>query len=233
MNKAKIKSDFQRQVIGNAPQEIEKKVHELIDWMVQAELRQWKNVSESLAKRRAQHDQELVGELGSFDYDRQKLLDTVGRAAQRAVDGYNQTEEIDRMAESVRTAVAGTAIIEVSALGLGAIITLLATTQLADVTGLMAAGTLALLGLFVLPARRKRAKSELSSKILELRERLMGSLTEQFEHEVERSRRRIEEAIGPYTRFVRAERQKLDRLETELGALDSAMAGLQLEIEKL
>jgi small GTP-binding protein len=233
MNKAKTKADFERQVIGRAPQEIEKKVDEIIDWMVEAELRQWQGVSDSLSKRRIEHDSRLVGEMGSFEYDRQKLLETVGRAAQDAVDGYSRAAEVDRMAESVRTAVAGTAIIEVSALGLGAIITLMATTQLADVTGLMAAGTLALLGLFVLPARRKRAKKELHAKILELREKLMSTLTEQFEREIERSRHRIEEAIGPYTRFVKAERQKLEELSSELRSSRDSMAGLQAEIEKL
>ena len=233
MNKAKIKADFERQVIGDAPQAIEKKVDEIIDWMVEAELRQWQGVSDSLSKRRIEHDSKLVGEIGSFEYDRQKLLETVGRAAQEAVDGYSRVAEIDRMAESVRTAVAGTAIIEVSALGLGAIITLMATTQLADITGLMAAGTLALLGLFVLPARRKRAKKELSNKILQLREKLMSSLTEQFERENERSRHRIEEAIAPYTRFVKAERQKLDELSAELKASKDSLAGLQNELEKI
>ena len=233
MNKDKIKAEFERKVIADAPQQIEKKVDEIIDWMVEAELRQWKGVSDSLSRRRIEHDSKLVGEIGSFEYDRQKLLETVGRAAQDAVDGYSRAAEIDRMAESVRTAVAGTAIIEVSALGLGAIITLMATTQLADVTGLMAAGTLALLGLFVLPARRKRAKTELSSKILQLREKLMSSLTEQFEREIERSRHRIEEAIAPYTRFVKAERQKLEELSVELEAAQNSMAGLQDEIEKL
>ncbi|MGB5295030.1 MAG: dynamin family protein [Thermoanaerobaculia bacterium] len=233
MNKAKIKADFERQVIGNAPQEIEKKVNEIIDWMVEAELRQWQGVSDNLSKRRLEHDSKLVGEIGSFEYDRQKLLETVGRAAQEAVDTYSRAAEIDRMAESVRTAVAGTAIIEVSALGLGAIITLMATTQVADVTGLMAAGTLALLGLFVLPARRKRAKKELSKKILQLRENLMSSLTQQFEREIERSRHRIEEAIAPYTRFVKAERQKLEELTTEIRTSKDSLAGLQDEIEKL
>jgi len=233
MNKAKIKADFERQVIGDAPQEIEKKVHEIIDWMVEAELRQWKGVSDNLSKRRIEHDSKLVGEIGSFEYDRQKLLETVGRAAQEAVDGYSRAAEIDRMAESVRTAVASTAIIEVSALGLGAIITLMASTQLADVTGLMAAGTLALLGLFILPARRKRAKKELSNKILQLREKLMSSLTEQFEREIERSRHRIEEAIAPYTRFVKGERQNLEELTAELETSRHSLASLQDEIEKL
>ena len=43
-----------------------------------------------------------------------------------------------------------------------------------------------------------------------MREQLMGALTGQFDREVERSAQQVQEAVGPYTRFVRAERERLD-----------------------
>ena len=134
------------------------------------------------------------------------------------------------MAESVQAAVAGTALLEAGAVGLGAIFTLLATTQVADVTGILAASTLAVLGLFVLPAKRKRAKAELAAKIRDLRERLIAALTEQFDREVDRGVRRVEEAIAPYTRFVRAERQRLSELEESLAASKEALENLETMI---
>ena len=106
-----------------------------------------------------------MGELGRFDLDRNRLLDTVGRAAHREMDSYDREREASRLAESVQTAVAGTALVEVGAVGLGAAVTALATTQFADITGLLAAGTLAALGLFILPSRREKAKKDLSEKI--------------------------------------------------------------------
>ena len=42
-----------------------------------------------------------------------------------------------------------------------------------------------------------------------MREQLMGALTGQFDREVERSAQKVQEAVGPYTRFVRAERERL------------------------
>jgi small GTP-binding protein len=233
LNKAKIKADFERQVIGDAPQAIEEKVNEIIDWMVASELRQWKAVTDSLEKRRAHHGDRVVGTLGGFDYDRNRLLDSVGRAARRAVDSYDRESEATRMAESVQAAVAGTALIEVGALGLGAIVTMLATTQVADFTGILAAGTLALLGFLVLPARRRRAKKELSGKILDLRQRLMDSLTDQFDREVDHSIHRIEEAIAPYTRFVRAERDRLEEMHRDLEQSRQAISALKTQIEEL
>ncbi len=218
-------------MIADAPQRIEAKVDEIIDWMVAAELRQWKAMSDSLARRREHHSGRLVGEIGTFDYDRNRLLETVGRAARRSFESYDRESEASRMAEGVRAAVAGTALLEVSALGLGAVVAALATTQLADVTGILAAGTLAVLGLFVLPAKRARAKKQLTGKILALRERLMQALTEQFDREIERSLHRIEEAIAPYTRFVRAERQRLEEMRGELQQAGDALQSLKQRIE--
>ena len=137
------------------------------------------------------------------------------------------------MAESVQTAVAGAALMEVSALGLGAIVTALATTQLADITGLLAAGTLAVLGLLVLPNKRRKAKRELTEKIQDLRQRLMKSLTEQFEQELERSVHRIRDAVAPYTRFVRAERQRLEEIHSELTSSRDALVTLLGELDQL
>ncbi len=171
--------------------------------------------------------------MGSFDFDRDQLLQTVGRAARRTVDGYDQRTEATRMADSVQTAVAGAALMEVSALGLGAVVTALATTQLADITGLLAAGTLAILGLLVLPAKKRKAKRELTAKIEDLRRKLMRVLTRQFQQELERSIERIRESVAPYTRFVRAERERLKEIRSDLTSSQDALVALHGEIETL
>jgi hypothetical protein len=122
---------------------------------------------------------------------------------------------------------------EVSALGLGAIVTAMATTQLADITGLLAAGTLAVLGLLVLPTKRRRAKRELADKIQDLRDRLMRTLTGQFDRELARSVHRIRDAVSPYTRFVRAERQRLETIHRDLTDAQDALIALQGELDEL
>ena len=233
INRDKIRDQFERKVVADAPQQIEQKVEEVIDWMVGAELRQWQTVNALIADRRARHAERIVGQVGSFDYDRGQLLDTVGRAAQKAIDRYDRTAEARRLAESVRTSVAGIALLEVGALGLGAVITALATTTLVDVTGILAAGTMATLGLFILPARRRRAKQEFSEKIAELRTQLLATVTEQFDHEIERSLFRVREAIAPYTRFVRAERERLEEMHGQLEEADRELQLLKRRLEEL
>jgi len=233
LNKDRVKADFERKAIADTPAKVEAKVDEIIDWMVDAELAQWQAVDDSLSARKESHAEGVVGELGKFEYNRRELLETVGHSARAAIRGYDQSAEAQRMAESVRSAVAGTAALEVGAIGLGTLITVLATTQVADVTGLLAAGTLAALGLFILPTKRKRAKAELQRKILALREQLMTGLTDQFEREVDRSAQRIHEAVTPYTRWVRAERDRLTEIHQSLEGAQENLAHVKELVESM
>ncbi len=237
VNKAKVKADFERTVVGDLPRIVEKRVEAVIDWMVESELRQWQAVMEHIEGRRSSReasDERRVGRLpGTFAQDRRRLLDTVGAAANRAVEGYDRERESSRLAESVQTAVASTAVIEVSALGLGALVSIIATTTAADVTGVVAAGALSLVGLLVLPAKKRAAKTELNRKVASVRGQLMSSLRQQFETETERSVSRIQEAIAPYTRFVRSERDRLTEARDAVGRSEGELRRLEAEVRGL
>src|SRR5579862_4752455 len=41
LNKPRIKAEFGKHVVGDAPQVVDRRVHEAIDWMIAADLRQW------------------------------------------------------------------------------------------------------------------------------------------------------------------------------------------------
>lgn len=233
LNRSKVQSEFERRVVADMPRAVEARVQQTIDWLVAAELRQWQGVTARLEGRRAAHAERLVGAFGSFELDRQGRLAAVERVAHRTLEGYDRQAEARRLADQVQTAVAQTALVEAGALGLGAVVTVAATSQLVDVTGLLAAGTLAVFGLFILPARRQRAKRELREKMAALREKLLATLTEAFDREVEGGARRIEEAVAPYTRFVRAERQRLESARQETAAVAGELERLAREVERL
>jgi hypothetical protein len=234
MNRSKIKADFERQVVADAPKRIEELVNEIIDWMISSDLQQWQVVRDQLARRRSEHSDRIVSKMNSgFDYDRVRLLDTVGRSAQRTLESYDRDIESNRMAESVRSAVANAALLQVGAVGLGTAVSLLASTSAADITGLLAAGILATLGFFVIPRRRRVAKRELREKIAIVRGQLLGALGTQFEREIQRSVNRIQESVAPYTRFVRGERNSLIAKRNELQSVDEAIARLQTRIKAL
>jgi small GTP-binding protein len=228
VNQAKLKRAFEKEVLADLPRAVEKRVDEVIEWMVKSDLRQWQGIAEHLERRRAQHHDRIVGALaGAFEQDRERLLESARREAQRALESYDQEREASRLAEGVQAAVAGTAALQVGALGLGTIVTVLAGTTMADVTGILAAGALSALGLLVLPAKRTAAKNELRGKVETMRARLMEALTTQFAFELDKSLRRIEEAMSPYTRFVRAEREKLTAVRTDLKRIADGLARLR------
>jgi small GTP-binding protein len=234
VNKARIKAEFESKVVADAPQVIERRVHEVIDWLVAADLRQWQAVMEHLARRRDEHADRIVGQVGGhFDLDRGRLLDSVGRAAQQTLDSYDREGESSRLAESVQAAVASTALVEVGAVGLGALVAHVLVGAAADATGVLAASLVAVLGLFIIPSRRQAAKRELRARIAALRSELMAALTGQFEREIDRSLRRIDDAVGPYTRFVRAERDRLTAVRDELSAIAGELAAQRRRVAAL
>jgi hypothetical protein len=237
VNTQRIQGEFERQVVADTPHKIEEEVSGLIDWMVAKDLRQWQATLDYLDRHRAKiRDQEeaIIGQVGGpFEYNRRQLLDSVGRAAKEVVRTYDREAEARKLAQSVRDAVAGAALIQVGAVGLGAVLIAILHTALADFTGILAAGTLAVVGLLIIPAKRRRAKNDLNSKLEDLRQRLMEAMTEEFERELAHSLQRLREAIAPYTRFVRAEQQKLLRIEGELEEISSALGRLGARIEEL
>lgn len=228
MDKEKIKADFERRVVADVPKQIEQRVHEVIDWLVASDLQQWQTVRDHLTRRRSEQAERLVGQMSAgFQYDRSRLLDTVGKTAQRTLEDYDKESEAGRMAESLQSAVAGIAVMGVGAVGLGAAVSFLASTAAADVTGILAAGAMAAVGLLILPRRKQVARREFRERIAKLRDQLSEALTGQFSKEVDRSGRRVEEAMAPYTRFVRAEQTKLDQTTAELDRIRNEMQALR------
>ena len=235
LSKDRIRSQFEQQVIAETPQQIERKVNELIDWLVDSDLRQWQAVNDHLAERRRAYQERIIGDLGpgTFTYDRERLISAVGREAQRVVESYDKSTEAQAIAQGAQEAVAASAVLEFGAIGLGALVAALATTMAADVTGILLATFIAALGLVIIPARRRAAKKELREKISTLRLQLVSALKTQFEKEIDRSLHNIDEAIAPYTRFVKAEQSKLLDARDSLEKIKNELNRLRVAIEDL
>ena len=235
LNRSRVQQGFEHQVVADAPQQIERKVGELVDWLVDADLRQWQGVTQHLAERRRQYKDRIVGEEGGarFHYDRGRMIDSVVRETQKVVDSYDRRREAQELADGARNAVATAAAVGAGALGLGTIVTIAATTAAADVTGIILASVLAAIGFFILPAKRQRAKEEMREKIAAVRARLSTALREQFLREIQRSGDRIREGIAPYSRFIRAEGDQLKVVEQELREIGNELAGLRARVERV
>jgi hypothetical protein len=231
LNQSRVRLEFERDVIRDLPQQIQQRLEDVIDWMVKRDLQLWRETRDRLIERQSHHADRIAGQVaGGFEYDRGRLLETVGRATQAALDAHDERAEAARMAESVRAAVANAALLEAGAVGLGTAVSLLATSTAADVTGILAAGVMATIGFIVLPRRRQTAKRDLRARVSAMRQQLMAALTTQFEREIERAVRRVEDAIGPYVQFVEGERTALAERRQALTSIGDRLSALASDV---
>jgi small GTP-binding protein len=231
---ARVRADFEKRVLADVPKQIEERVQRLIDWLVQKDLHQWQQIMTYLQQRQARYTEHLVGGAAApLDARRRELIDSVGRSAQTIVESYNRDEEARALAASVETAVAQVALIEVGAVGLGALVLAILASAPADITGVLAAGTLAILGLFVIPYKRQQAKMQFRDKIETLRSRLMSALTTQFSGEAQNVVERMQNGVQPYSRFVRAERERVDKTLNTLDGLRQRLSALRARAEQV
>ena len=134
---------------------------------------------------------------------------------------------------SVRDAVTQATLLEAGAVGLGAVTLAILGSVAADVTGLLAATALAGVGLVVLPRKRSQAKSQFRAGTEELRTRLDTALRDEFQRELERSVQRIKDALAPYNRFVRGERDRTQELVADLAQALATFGELRARIDAI
>lgn len=234
LDRPRLEAQYREQVISDIPETIEERVEEITEWLVGRNQMQWQRVMEHIRRRREVHTDQLLGEIPStFDMDRKELIESVGLAAQAALQTYDQEGEVYRIAQSLKNAVANTALVEVGAVGLGTLIAVLASSTVLDVTGVLAASAMAVLGLFVIPSRRRRLKDELRRKIAEVRATLMETLTTQYEAEVSRSLKEIETAISPYSHFVRSQQQRWSGTRETMSTIEKWLKRQESDIQAL
>lgn len=234
VNGEKLRGEFEREVVGDTSHQIERHVNELIDWMIDKDYRQWRQVMDYLRRRAEQHADRLVGKVESeFEINRKRLLATIGHNAQRVAESYDRETESLKIAQEVQRAVYQTAAVQVGAIGLGAVLVAILQGVWLDVTGILGASAVAALGLYVLPNKRHQVKAELRRQAAELREQLNVALSRQFETELQESKERLQEAIAPYTRFVRVEREKLEKLDAELRGFRAELTAIRNRVADL
>ena len=224
----KVRAQFEKQVLADVPQQIEEQVQRLIDWLVQKDLHEWQQVMSYLQRRRAQNLDQMVGEIYSpRETRRRELIDTVGKTVQTIVESYDRNKEASELAANVEAAVAQTALLEAGAVGLGTLVTIAVLSSTLDITGILAASTLAILGFFVIPFKRKQAKDRFKEKMLSLRTKLLSALSTQFRDESENAIARLKDGIAPYTRYVRSERERIDKAEKTLAGMRQTISELR------
>lgn len=233
LNTGAIRDAFEREVIGNTPEQIERQVQEVIDWMVEREARQWRAMARQLGQRRRTEFLEGAAQeaAGGFEYNRRQLLQNVGQATAEVVARYDKSAEARALVDNVQASLAQVAILEVGAVGLGAVLKAVLVGAAADATGILAAGVIGIAGLGIIPYKRQAAKKDLRRKMESLKTQLHQVLTDSFETEINSSVQRLNDAVDPYSRFVRTEHERLVGIEKELRTLQENLYELRAKIE--
>ena len=168
LNRSRVQREFEEQVVADAPRQIERRVSELIDWLVDQDFRQWQAVTARLATRRQEHGDRILGSARHRQLSRRSGAPArLGRPRSAARRGHvrpaargRSDRRPARAPPSRRPRPWGR-----GALGLGALVTLAATTAAADVTGILMASVVAALGFLIIPAKRRKARTEIRARV--------------------------------------------------------------------
>lgn len=233
----RIKNDFQEKVIGDSEKRIDNTIQQLIDWMVEQEQRFWQDIMEYLDKRHevsARRESEMIGSVGRrFDHNRRALLQEVARTADTILRTYDRNAEAAELSHDLRTSVVQAGLVSAGGIGLGAAIVAATTVAAFDITGILAGILLLGVGFYIIPARRTRAKRDFNDKMDELRARLDYAMTQQFHKELKGSNARVQDAIAPYTRFVRSEQERTDVALARITSMENEVHTIGQAVEHM
>ncbi len=202
LRREKIQNEFQDRVLKNLPVAVERLTNEIVTEIYQ---RQGTTASQ-IADRIAQREDPTP----AFNGESEALTErtSVLKRLQSAIDELN--DQLDREVaveigmKHVQTAVRTALAIEVSAIGVGAALTIAATTLATDLLGIFAAVWVAVAGFAVLPYYRKKSQKEFRLKLSTVEENLVSSLEKSLRDEVAGLARRMKSLIIPLKDFDRS-----------------------------
>jgi len=235
LNKERIQREYKDIVVKDLSSHIDNKVDDLIEWLVDENYKQWQIVNNKITKRMAVFKNRILSDSHSqeIQIERKKIISTVKRGAQRIVEKFNRDAEAQQIAEDAQMAVATSAAIEVGALGLGTLVTVLATTASADLTGILLAGLTATLGFFIIPAKKKQARKLFREKVNAIRDQLSISLKEEITRQIDLVIDNIHATVAPYERFIRTEHEKLMNNSEQFEKSRKKIYQLRINIENI
>ena len=230
----RVQAKFEQEVSLDIAQDIDEKVHSLIDWLVDKDMHTWYQVAGMIERRQATSPKQLPsGGENPQTSKRAELVQSVGETIKTIVSSYDHQKQADELNGLVKDTIAQTALFEVGALGIGALVATIISSRALDVTGIVAACTLAILGFFVIPYRRNQAKEQFKVKMAELRQSLMQTLKTTIGIEFSSAVKRLRAHVSPYTDYVRSEQEKVDLEAVSLEGIKHNTEALQEQISKL
>jgi small GTP-binding protein len=229
---------FEKEVVGDLKDDIEKVMHEATDWLMKEQIALFERSMRFLADRlvidkykdrvagKAPHEQ-------SFDYHRDQLVGAIQQTFRREVDRFDVKGECNRVMEMAYRGVLKQVGVQTGAVGLGALLVTVLSTATMMVTGLIAAGVMFAAGFVILPRTKRRAIQDFSIKVDALIREFRRSLCIEFDNEIDHCAARLRSAYDPYLVFYRAETTRIAASEERQKQLRLTLLDLLNSVKSL
>lgn len=225
--KGDLQERFKEEVVAGTGEVVDRKVRELIDWLVHRHVKQWRQIVDYIAlHRNADLTRRLAGDIGDdFDERRKTLLQSLSNVATNVVQGHDHEAESGRLVESLRGAVVRTATTEANALGFRDTSGQVADGGSLDITG--TATALLLTGVELAARPGRKAREEFRTQTSALRERLNAGVQRQIEKEIDAAVNTMRATFSPYNNFVQSELNRMKMAESILGKLGGGVTAIR------
>ncbi len=228
LKKEKNQLDFQDKVLKTLPTEIERKTNEMVEsiYFQQQQMTQFATLQ--IEKRKTHFPGSGIS--ASEQTQRKELLQKMQRSIDDILDKlkHEMAEEIGQ--KHVRSAVATGLAIEVSAIGIGAALTIIATTVATDILGIVAAFWIGIAGFLVMPYYRKKSQKEFETQISSVEEKLVHALEKELRSEVSNQARQFEQAVAPFRQYVQNALQKIAGVHNDLEKIQEEILQIRQQL---
>lgn len=221
-----FKRSFEAEAVGSTARDIDSIVRDVAEMVTKRARAQSAAVMEYVA-RAPRHKQSILGSASApsaFYTDRQELQDKLSYSVHLALSRVDQNKEVEKLSSAVKASLT-----ESTAVGAGAATVggLAVAGVLGDVTGVVAASSLAVMGLLVLPLRRWQAKQRFGEAVEEVKKQMDEALQTHLERELHRVQEHILDGVAPYRRFVELEGEKMADSEKRLRDVRAELQSLR------
>lgn len=235
MDKKLLGEVFQREVLADFAKELDQHFTMLTDWIIDRKFRHHKAIQEYAIKQIKVPEEKLIGSLkGSFSFNRNELILQLKQAETKS--NLNRPEQLldaKKLLEQVSNGLGTMAIIEFSALGIGSLSTFLLPTLTMEFTGIGAASFVGVMGLYVIPMKRRTLRKEFKKSLDIVSGVLKEELEKQFLLDLDNSELILKEGYSPFSRYVRSEMEGCSLNQKSLEGIKNAIDSLKVAIDNL
>ncbi len=229
LKKEKNQLEFEDQVLQNLPTEVERKTTEMVETIYLRQQQITQSVMKQIETRKSEFPQAGIPQHEKME--RASLLQKMQSAIDEMVKKMEQDIAGNIGMKHVQSALTTALAIEVSAIGIGAGLTLIATTVATDILGIVAAFWIGIAGFLVLPYYRKKSQREFEAQMEAVRVKLVDSLRREFTEEVNAQVANIEGAIQPFSRFIETTIQKVEQHSDQISAINERTQEIKAKLQ--